>query len=203
MQKTLIVGLTGGIGSGKSAAMAYFEQLEVPCIDADIVAREVVEPGSDALETIARKFGPEVILSNGNLDRARLRQIVFAEPQYREWLERLLHPLINQRIRDWLQACQAPYCILSSPLLLETQQVELVDRVLLIDIPEEVQVARTTARDGNSETQVKAIMAAQSSRAFKQSKADDIICNDQDLRYLESEIGKLHQQYMQLATALH
>jgi len=203
MQKALIVGLTGGIGSGKSAAMACFEQLEVPCIDADIIAREVVEPGTEALEKVVQKFGFDVIISNGALDRAKLRQIVFAEPQYREWLERLLHPLINQRIRNWLKACQAPYCLLCSPLLLETQQYELVDRVLLIDIPESVQIARTTSRDGNSEAQVKAIMAAQSSRAFKRSKADDIICNDQDLRHLENEIEKRHRQYMQLATAKH
>ncbi len=199
MSKAMIIGLTGGIGSGKSAAMKCFERIGVPCIDADIVAREVVEPGSQALGAVARKFGPEVILNSGELDRAKLRQMVFSAPQEREWLEQLLHPLINQRIREWLNACQAPYCILSSPLLLETQQHELVNRVLLIDIPEAVQLKRTMSRDGNSESQVKAIMEAQSSRSFKQAKADDIICNDQDLKYLESEIEKLHKQYLQLA----
>ncbi|OZG70510.1 dephospho-CoA kinase [Hahella sp. CCB-MM4] len=199
MNNTLVIGLTGGIGSGKSAAMAAFQSLGVPCIDADQVAREVVEPGSAALTSIAEHFGADAILPDGGLHRAYLRQRVFADPIEKVWLEALLHPLINRRIRDWLTQCNAPYCILSSPLLLETRQHELVNRILLIDVPEHLQISRTMGRDSNSEDQVRAIMAAQSPRTFKRSKADDIILNDQDLTHLSDEVSKLHRQYKQLA----
>ncbi|WP_020409624.1 dephospho-CoA kinase [Hahella ganghwensis] len=199
MTKAYVIGLTGGIGSGKSAAMNAFQTLGVPCIDADQVAREVVEPGSPALKDIADHFGSSAIQADGHLDRAYLRQKVFADISEKKWLEALLHPLINRRIRDWLLNCQADYCILSSPLLLETKQHELSNRVLLIDVPEELQISRTMGRDNNSEEQVRAIMAAQTSRSFKRDKADDIIVNDQDLGYLFSEVKRLHHQYQQLA----
>ncbi len=192
-------GLTGGIGSGKSAAMSEFQTLGVPCIDADQVARDVVEPGSQAVNSIAEHFGNDSLLPDGNLNRAYLRQKVFATPSEKDWLESLLHPLINRQIRNWLAQCDAPYCILSSPLLLETKQHELVNRILLIDVPESLQISRTMGRDSNSEEQVKAIMAAQSTRTFKRSRADDIILNDQDLVHLSNEVKKLHRRYQQLA----
>lgn len=194
--KSLIVGLTGGIGSGKSAAMAFFEELGVPCIDADIVARQVVDPGEAALDRIAERFGAEVITKNGALDRAVLRSKVFANEKERAWLESLLHPLINIRICDWLASQDAPYIVLCSPLLLETRQHQLVDRVLLIDVPVELQISRTVTRDQNSVDQVKSIIASQMSREEKQQRADDIIVNDQDLAFLQEEVVKLHESYL-------
>lgn len=197
--RPLIIGLTGGIGSGKSAASRHFEALGVPVVDADLVARDVVEPGTPALAAIAEHFGPGVLTAEGALDRATLRRLVFADTDQRRWLEALLHPLIRQRIQELLAAAQGPYRILVSPLLLETNQHQLVDRVLLIDVPEAVQIERTMARDGNSREQVEAILKAQSSRAFKRERADDIIVNDRDLDHLHQQVEQLHRYYLQLA----
>ncbi|ABC31955.1 dephospho-CoA kinase [Hahella chejuensis KCTC 2396] len=197
--KSLVIGLTGGIASGKSAAAAKFVELDIPCIDADQVARDVVEPGEPALQHIAEHFGSALITPNGVLDRAALRKLVFNDPEQKKWLESLLHPLINQRIRDWLGACKTPYCILASPLLLETRQRELVDRILVIDVPESVQIARAMARDQNSEDLVRRIIATQSGREYKRQHADDIILNDKDLAHLYHEVAKLHEYYLELA----
>ncbi|MDG9668247.1 dephospho-CoA kinase [Hahella sp. CR1] len=196
---SLVIGLTGGIASGKSAAAAMFVELGVPCIDADQVARDVVEPGEPALQHIAEHFGSALITPSGALDRAALRKLVFHDPEQKKWLESLLHPLINQRIRNWLSACASPYCILASPLLLETRQHELVERVLVIDVPEPVQIARAMARDQNSEDLVRRIIATQSGREYKRQHADDIILNDKDLAHLNQEVAKLHEYYLELA----
>jgi len=201
--KLYTVGLTGGIGSGKTAASQHFEALGVPVIDADVVAREVVEPGMPALQLIAERFGDSILTGDGRLDRATLRQIVFADPAQRQWLEGLLHPLIRQRTQDQLAAALGPYVILVSPLLLETDQRKLVDRVLLIDVPEALQIQRTMQRDNNSQQQVEAIVAAQSARAFKQARADDIIVNDHDLSHLHAQVEAQHQRYLELAAEHH
>lgn len=199
MKRTMIIGLTGGIASGKSTAANAFKAINVPLIDADDVAREVVEPGQPALAEIEKHFGADVILPSGELDRATLRTKVFTDDSERVWLERLLHPLINTRIRDWLLACKSPYCVLVSPLLMETQQKKLVDRILLIDVPESVQISRTMNRDNSSRKEVEAILKAQSSREFKLEHADDIILNDKDTEYLESEVRRIHEYYLELA----
>lgn len=197
----LIVGVTGGIGSGKSAVTIRFEALGIAVVDADLAARVVVEPGGPALEAIAEHFGKRVIQRDGTLDRAALRGLVFADEKERRWLERLTHPLIGQEIRDRIAASGSPYTILSSPLLLETSQHDLVDCVVVVDVPEAVQVARTMARDANDETQVRRIMAAQLSRDERLERADIVIDNSGPLTDLDEVVGELHKEFLQRAEA--
>ncbi len=189
-----VVGLTGGIGSGKSAVSRCFESLGILVIDADQVAREVVEPGETALTKIAQRFGADILLADGTLDRSRLREIVFAAPRQRDWLEQLLHPLIRERILQQLEASTSPYTVLASPLLLETDQHLLVNHVLVIDVPEAMQIERTMARDNNTEAQVRAILSAQMDRAERISKADDIIDNSGSQAALAPLVERLHRQ---------
>ncbi|MCV6614450.1 MAG: dephospho-CoA kinase [Cellvibrionaceae bacterium] len=191
-----IVGLTGGIGSGKTAVSDRFAKLGIAVIDADIAARVVVAPGRPALVEIAARFGDKVLLQDGSLNRARLREIVFAEPSERLWLESVTHPRIRDEITDGLSRADSPYAILVSPLLMETDQHQLCQRVLLVDVPENVQLERASARDGVSREQIEAIMAAQTSRDARRAKADDIIVNDRDLAWLDSEVARLHQLYL-------
>lgn len=197
----LIVGITGGIGSGKSAVTAELEALGIEVIDADIVAREVVEPGKPALVQITEHFGEEIILADGSLDRAELRSKVFASPDERQWLEQLLHPIIREEIIFQLNTATSPYAVLSSPLLLETNQNELVDYVVVVDVPESLQLSRTISRDNNSEAQVKAIMAAQHSREQRLEKSDYILSNDSDLKSLKTAVQQLHSTLMLRAEA--
>lgn len=195
----MYVGLTGGIGSGKSAAAECFAALGVGIVDADIVAREVVAPGQPALQQIAAHFGDQVIAADGSLQRRVLREIVFADPEQRRWLEQLTHPLIAQSIQRQLAASTGPYALLVSPLLLETTQRELVQRVLVIDAPETLQVTRTVARDQAEPEQVRQIMAAQMSREQRLAHADDVIVNQGDLEQLRQQVVQLHQQYSRTA----
>lgn len=195
----LIVGITGGIGSGKSAVTARFEDKGITVVDADLAARVVVEPGRPALAAIAEHFGPELILSDGELDRAALRQRVFSDEAERRWLEQLTHPLIGQEILDQLTAATSPYTILSSPLLLETSQKDLTDCVVVVDVPEEVQLQRTMARDSNDEEQVKRIMAAQMQRSDRLARADIVIDNTGTLDNLDREVEELHREFLQRA----
>ena len=194
-----VVGVTGGIGSGKTAATDHFQSLGITIVDADLASRVIVEPGREALIRIEEHFGPEVIAADGTLDRRALREIVFNNPDERKWLEQLTHPLIGQEIVRQIQASQSPYTILASPLLLESGQSQLAQRVLLIDVPEALQIERTTKRDDTTEEGVKAIMKAQMSRDDRRTRADDIIVNDQDLAYLQQEVEKLHQRYLEMA----
>lgn len=195
----LIIGLTGGIGSGKSAASEHFETLGIKVVDADVVAREVVEPGTAALNEIAAHFGASVITESGELDRKAMRALVFSNPEKKKWLETLLHPIIRQETIRQLESAAPPYAILVSPLLFETDQHQLVARTLLIDVPEALQVARASSRDDTSEEQIKAIIAQQMSRECKRQKADDIIVNDQDLAHLRDQVEAIHQRYLELA----
>ena len=194
-----IVGLTGGIGSGKTAASDWFKAQGIAIVDADVVSREVVEPGTPALAAIGAHFGSEVLQADGRLDRAALRRIVFDKPDERRWLEQLLHPLIAQEIVRQLAAAASPYAMLVSPLLFETGQKAFVKRTLLIDVPEDVQVARTATRDKVEEAQVKAIMAAQMSREDRRAKADDVVVNDGTLAELHARLAPLHARYLALA----
>jgi len=193
-----IVGLTGGIGSGKSTVVRLFGELGVHWVDADDVAREVVEPGTPALNTIAEHFGDKVLQADGALDRAWLRQKVFAEPEERAWLEALLHPIIREELIRQLQPADytLPYTLLVSPLLLETDQHALVNKTLVIDVPESVQLERTMARDNNSREQVERIMAAQMAREDRRAKADAIIDNNQPLVEVERQVAELHNQWV-------
>lgn len=194
-----VVGLTGGIGSGKTAASDHFRALGASVVDADVVAREVVAPGSDALAAIFRHFGDKLQQPDGSLDRRALREIVFDDPAQRQWLEALLHPLIAERIRAQLAAATGPYALLVSPLLLEGGQRELVQRVLVIDAPESLQVARTTERDNSPDATVAAIIKAQMPRQQRLQLANDIIVNDTDLEQLKVAVAALHAKYCRLA----
>jgi dephospho-CoA kinase len=196
----LVIGLTGGIGSGKSTVAELFRQKAVELIDADVIAREVVAPGEPALQQIAGHFGSEVLDSDGSLLRKKLRELVFADPAERIWLEQLLHPLIHTAIKQRIAACATPYCLLVSPLLLETSQRELVDRILVVDVSRETQLSRTLERDGSPRETVEAIIEAQVSREVRCKNADDIIANDGDIKDLAKQVDRLHDQYLQLAT---
>jgi dephospho-CoA kinase len=195
----LVVGLTGGIGCGKSAVSDRFEALGAPVIDADRVARELVEPGQPALQQIAERFGAAMINADGTLDRARLRSTVFADPNARQALESLLHPRIRATMRERLQALDSAYAILAIPLLLETGQARDVDRVLVVDCSESDQVARVTLRDNVDEAQARAILAAQTPRQKRLEHADDIIDNTGTLDALQPQIDRLHAKYLELA----
>jgi dephospho-CoA kinase len=197
----LIIALTGGIGSGKSTVAAYFAQLGIPVIDADQLARELVIPGSPALREIVAAFGPEALLPDGNLDRARLRQQIFADPERRRRLEAILHPRIYAEMRRRAQTLHTDYCILVIPLLLETGETAFVDRVLVIDAPESLQRERVKSRDGMSEATLEAILRSQISRGERLRAADDIIVNDADLAHLRQQINELHRRYQGLAAA--
>lgn len=196
--KPWILGLTGGIGSGKSAAAQCFIDLGVHLVDADHAARWVVEPGRPALAQIAEHFGASVLQADGTLNRSALRELIFKDPQQRVWLESLLHPLIREEIRQYLARAESAYAILVSPLLLETSQHQMVQRVLVIDVPESVQIERTVLRDKTNEQQVRAILKAQASRDERLSRADDVIVNDRDPAWLKSEVERLHHFYLTL-----
>ena len=201
METMLIIGLTGGIGSGKSTVAGLFRSKGIEIIDADLVAREVVDPGEPALDQITAYFGDSVLDQQGALRRDELRKRVFADSSARVWLEQLLHPLIEQRIRQQLAACQSDYCILMSPLLLETNQRELVDRVLVVDVSRETQLQRTLQRDTSSRETVEAIIDVQLSRHDRIELADDVIDNDGKVSDLAHQVDRLHDSYLQMAAA--
>jgi len=196
--KPWILGLTGGIGSGKSAAAQRFVDLGVHLVDADQAARWVVEPGRPALASIVERFGPSVLLDDGQLDRAALRQVIFASPMHRQWLEALLHPLIGQEIFGYLAKAESPYAVYVSPLLIESGQYRKTQRVLVIDTPRELQVQRTLLRDSSSAEQVEAILQAQLAREERLRHADDVVVNDRDLPWLHEQIDRLHHFYLTL-----
>jgi len=196
--KPWILGLTGGIGSGKSAAAEHFAALGVHVVDADHAARWVVEPGSPALAQIAEHFGEGVLHDDGQLDRGALRSLIFADPEQRRWLESLLHPLIREAIACNLQRAQSAYAILVSPLLIESGQYTTTQRVLVIDAPQALQIQRTLMRDNTSEQQVQAILKAQASREDRLRHADDVLVNDADLQTLQTEVERLHHFYLTL-----
>ena len=198
MSKPWVLGLTGGIGSGKSAAADAFVALGIEAIDADHAARWVVEPGRPALEHIVDRFGDDVLQADGQLNRAALREHIFAEPEQRQWLEGLLHPLIRAEIKQFLAAAQSPYTILVSPLLIESGQHQIVQRVLVVDVPAEVQLTRALQRDQVSEAQLRAIMQVQLKRDERLQYADDVLCNVADKAALQQEVARLHDYYLTL-----
>jgi dephospho-CoA kinase len=195
-----VVGITGGIGSGKSAVTDHLETLGITVVDADKVARVVVEPGTSGLAAITEHFGTDVLLANGGLDRAALRKIVFDNHNERKVLEEITHPRIRDEIIRQLSESSSPYVVLSSPLLLESGQNTLADYVVVVDVPEEVQLKRTMARDDNSEALVKQIMAAQLDRQTRLSRADASIMNDTSLEELYEHVEALHEDLLLKAT---
>ncbi|MET3054015.1 dephospho-CoA kinase [Pseudomonas alkylphenolica] len=193
-----ILGLTGGIGSGKSAAAQRFVELGVHLVDADHAARWVVEPGRPALASIVERFGAGVLQEDGQLNRAALRELIFADPEQRRWLEGLLHPLIGQEIFSYLAKAESPYAVFVSPLMVESGQFQRTQRLLVIDAPTELQVQRTLLRDQTSPEQVQAILKAQASREERLRHAHDVLVNDRDLSWLHSEVDRLHHFYLTL-----
>ena len=193
-----VVGLTGGIGSGKSTVARLFGALGVHWVDADDVAREVVEPGTPALKKIEEHFGQEILMPDGDLDRAALRRIVFDAPEERTWLEGLLHPVIREELMRQLRPVNysLPYVLLVSPLLLETDQHELVEKVVVVDVPVDVQIQRTMARDANDREQVERIIAAQMPREQRLRKADDVVDNNLAMMDVERQVEQLHQTFL-------
>lgn len=191
------MGLTGGIGSGKTAVSDRFARLGVAIADADVAARTVVEPGTDAIEQISEHFGPQILNDDGTLNRAALRQIVFKNTAERKWLESVTVPAILTELRGILDSAQSAYAILM--LSSGSGQSPWIHRNLVVDVPTEVQLARVTARDNNDEDQVKAIMATQPSREQRLEYADDVIRNDGSLAELDKAVQSLHEHYLSLA----
>lgn len=198
----MIIGVTGGIASGKSTVALAFAALGIPWVDADDVAREIVEPGEPALAEIAARFGEPVLHNDGRLNRRALREIVFAEPDERRWLESVTHPRIRERLIAHLERLQTegtPYVLLVSPLLFESGQSKMVDRCLVIDVPESLQIARTAARDEVGEAQARAIIAAQMSRSERLARTDDVIDNSRGEVELTAQVAELDRRYREMA----
>ena len=200
---TYVVGLTGGIGSGKSTIAELFAELGVPVIDADIVARQIVEKGSPLLQQIVAHFGTEMLLENGELNRAALREKVFNHETEKQWLNQLLHPAIRTEMLNQLAQQCSPYCIFMVPLLIENKLTALCQRVLVVDVSEQTQLTRASQRDNNQLALIKNIMQSQVSRSERLQHADDVINNDADLSeslpQLKQKVLDLHHHYLQLA----
>lgn len=196
-----VVAITGGIGSGKTTVANQFAELGIEVVDADVIAREVVEPGTPALAAIAAHFGSAVITPDGQLDRRRLRERVFTDPQAKGWLNALLHPLIRTEMQHQCAAARSPYCLLVVPLLVENRLTALANRVLVIDVDEATQIERTCRRDGVSREQAQAILAAQASRADRLAAADDVLDNQNGTpEAIKSRILALHETYLAFAS---
>ncbi|MGL6566757.1 dephospho-CoA kinase [Aeromonas dhakensis] len=196
-----VVAITGGIGSGKTTVANQFAELGIEVVDADIIAREVVEPGTPALAAIAAHFGANVIAPDGRLDRRQLRERVFTDPQAKGWLNALLHPLIRSEMQRQCAAARSPYCLLVVPLLVENRLTALTNRVLVIDVDEATQIERTCRRDGVSREQAEAILAAQASRTERLAAADDVLDNQNGTpEAIKSRIFALHETYLAFAS---
>lgn len=194
-----VVGVTGGVGSGKTAVSDRFAELGIDIVDADVVSRQVVLPGTRALDEIVSHVGAGILLPNGALNRAELRARIFAEPAEKRWLEQLLHPLIGIEISAQLAAAASPYVLFVSPLLVETGQITVCNRVVVVDVAESTQIKRTCQRDGNTEEQVRNILTAQTSREKRLQAATDILDNAGSLEQLQEKVDHLHRQFLQMA----
>ncbi|OBT17304.1 dephospho-CoA kinase [Vibrio sp. UCD-FRSSP16_10] len=194
-----IIGLTGGIGSGKTTVANHFhDNYDIDIVDADIIAREVVEPGSDGIKAIAHYFGNDVISNDGTLNRVKLRELVFADPKNKQWIDNLLHPMIRQRMQQQLQQVRSPYALLVIPLMVENGLQSMADRVLVVDVSPNTQIERTLHRDGGTKQQIRAILNAQASREQRLNIAHDIINNDDCSQSLDEKIAHLHLKYLAL-----
>ena len=194
----LIIGLTGGIGSGKSVASDKFASLGITVVDADVASRTVVEPGMPALQEIESHFGSEIITEDGQLDRAKLREIIASDAEERKWLESVLHPRIGEQIAKEISESTSPYTLFVAPLLLETNSQEMCARVVVVDVPNDVQVERTAKRDKVPTDQVEQIVSAQMGREKRLEKADDVLLNTGTIEELEKKVEQLHKKYLQM-----
>ena len=198
----LRIGLTGGIGSGKSAAALLFSARGAPIIDTDEIARALVEPGQPAYDEIVNSFGETILDGNRRINRDKLRERVFDNAMERQRLEAILHPRIREVVRTKIADLESPYCIVVVPLLIESGFDDLVDRVLVVDANENLQIQRTVTRSGLSEPEIRKIMSAQATRAQRLQRADDVIENNADRKQLEKEVERLHHWYLSLATTI-
>jgi dephospho-CoA kinase len=193
------VGLTGGIASGKSTAAKFFGALGIPILDSDQIARDVVEPGQPPLERLVERFGPSILTPDGHLDRPALRDIIFSDPKARADLEALTHPAIGAAMEARSAAAGGPYQVLVIPLLVEKNLGSHVDRVLVVDCDEALQMRRLSARDGTTSKQAQAILNAQAPRAARLKAADDVITNDADMSAVQNQVATLHARYLELS----
>lgn len=197
---TFIVGLTGGIGCGKSSASQFFAELGIDVIDTDAIARKLTQPDGQAISLIRNLFGDAFLTTSGSLDREKMRNQVFSDSHARRKLEEILHPLILKEVIEQIEQTQSPYIVLVVPLLFETNDYDgIIQRSLVVDCEESVQISRTMARSQLPEQQVKAIMAQQISRQTRLQKADDIITNNRDIDFLKTQVSQLHHKYLILS----
>jgi dephospho-CoA kinase len=196
----LVIGLTGGIGSGKTAVSDAFQRRGIPVIDTDILARELVKPGQPALAEIVGTFGSACLDPSGTLNRSYLRQTVFADPAQRRRLEAILHPRIRQTLAERLATLTASYCLVVVPLLTETAMADLFHRILVVDIPEDVQVQRVMTRDHVDKAHARRILRAQATRAQRLALAHDVLDNSDSLREMDDQVAALHEKYLALST---
>lgn len=193
------LGITGGIGSGKSTVTDILAAKGITIVDSDVVARQVVEPNTICLKKIAEHFGSDILLTDGSLDRKQLRDVIFSQPNEKDWLEKLLHPAIREETLRQLDSASSAYTVLASPLLLEANQDALVDRIAVVDIPLAMQKERAALRDGSDEDQIQRIIDAQIRREDRIARADDIIDNSGNLQDTETQVLNLHKKYLELA----
>jgi len=196
----LIVGLTGGVGCGKTTVADSFKRYQIPIIDADEITRDLVIPGAPILQRIVTQFGAGIVRSDGQLDRRKLRQVIFENPSKRKQLERLLHPEVRKQIQRWIKTQSAPYCLVVIPLLVESGMDAIVDRVLVVDCDARHQIERVVSRDDCSKEQVRAIMATQTSSEARLAKATDVIHNNDDMAKIHTQVDTLHLRFLDLAT---
>ncbi|WP_162063470.1 dephospho-CoA kinase [Vibrio taketomensis] len=199
---TLVIGLTGGIASGKTTVANLFrDQYTIDIVDADIVAREVVEPGSAGLQAICARYGKNILWDDGTLNRAALREIIFTDIKEKQWLDSLLHPMIRESMQIQLQQVQSDYALLVIPLMVENNLQQLADHILVVDVDEEMQIQRTVNRDGVSREQAESILRSQASRAERLAIADDVITNSSQNQQLLPQVAKLHKKYLEMSMA--
>ena len=195
----LVIGLTGGIGSGKTAVSDIFKDFGIEIIDADLASRVVVKPGTPALQEIKELYGSEILTYKGALDRAKLREIIISDPKQKKRVESILHPYIGEQMNQEIMNVKSEYSIMVAPLLLETNTQQICSRVLVVDVPEELQIERTSSRDNVSDDHVKKIISIQINRKDRLEKADDVIVNDGSKAELYNKVEKLHKRYLQIA----
>jgi dephospho-CoA kinase len=201
MGRRLRIGLTGGVASGKSTVAERFMELGVPVVDADAAARVVVAPGKPGLAAVGERFGPRVLAANGGLDRRALRDLIFKDPSSRRDLEAILHPLIRAEMEESAEAAVGPYVVMAIPLLVEGGSRDRVDRILVVDVDEVVQLQRVIARDGCTPEQAQAILASQASRIARLDVADDVLLNTGTVTDLRQAVDRLHDRYLRIAEA--
>lgn len=196
----LVIGLTGGIASGKTTVANLFQQqFGIEVVDADVVAREVVEPCSAGLNAIVERFGNQILTPQGSLDRAQLREIIFSQPNEKQWINALLHPMIRQRMQHQLQQVQSPYALLVIPLMVENNLQSLANKVIVVDVEPEIQIARTMHRDGVDAKQAESILASQATREQRLAIADYVIKNSTENQKLLPQITELHQKFLEMS----